>query len=75
MASDLSPLRRASLEKRLSSIERLLPRLSGSSAEKLLLERRSLLRLLHGLPLWAELPLSFSSADLPPSSSSHGLPF
>ncbi len=67
MASDLSPSRRASLEKRLETIERLLPRLSGSSSEKLLLERRSLLRLLHGLPLLASLPLSFSSADLPSS--------
>lgn len=63
-SSSLSPL-----EKRLETIERLLPRLSGEAAERLLFERRSLLRLRHGLPLSIELPLSFSSRDLLGSSS------
>lgn len=51
-------------ERRLATIERLLPRLSGDAAERLLLERRSLLRLIHGVPLSVELPLSVCSADL-----------
>lgn len=58
--SELSPE-----ERRLATIERLLPRLSdGETIERLLLERRSLLRLRHGLPLSVELPLSVCSADL-----------
>lgn len=72
----LSPGKKASLEQRLEAIERLLPRLSGEAEERLLIERRSLLRLLFDLPLCSSLPLSplsFSSADLSPSS--HGLPF
>ena len=52
------------LERRLATIERLLPRLSGEAEERLLRERRSLLRLLHGIPLSIELPLSVRSADL-----------
>jgi hypothetical protein len=55
-------------ERRLATIERLLPRLSGDAAERLLLERRSLLRLVHGVPLSVELPLSVCSADLCSSS-------
>lgn len=57
--SELSPE-----ERRLAIIDRLLPRLSGESADRLMIERRSLLRLLHGIPLGAPLPLSVSSADL-----------
>ena len=58
--SELSPE-----ERRLATIERLIPRLSdGEAIERLLLERRSLLRLRHGLPLAIELPLSVCSADL-----------
>ena len=56
--SELSPL-----ERRLATIERLLPRLSGEAEERLLRERRSLLRLRHGVPLGAQLPLSVRSAD------------
>jgi hypothetical protein len=56
---ELSPL-----ERRLATIERLLPRLSGEAEERLLRERRSLLRLRHGVPLGAQLPLSVRSADL-----------
>ncbi len=57
--SELSPL-----ERRLATIERLLPRLSGEAEERLLRERRALLRLIHGVPLSVELPLSVRSADL-----------
>jgi hypothetical protein len=57
--SELSPQ-----ERRLETIERLLPRLSGEAAERLMRERRSLLRLRHSLPLALELPLSFSSSSL-----------
>ena len=59
--SELSPQ-----ERRLETIERLLPRLlgDGEAREHLLRERRSLLRLRHGLPLAIELPLSVCSADL-----------
>ena len=59
--SELSPE-----ERRLATIERLLPRLSGDgkATERLLLERRSLLRLRHGVSLSVELPLSVCSADL-----------
>ncbi len=59
--SELSPE-----EKRLATIERLLPRLSGDgeAIERLLLERRSLLRLRHGVPLSVGLPPSVCSADL-----------
>lgn len=69
----LPPVRRLSPEeRRLETIERLLPRLSGDGAaiERLLLERRSLLRRLHGLPLAIELPLSLCSADLSSPSRS-----
>ena len=52
------------LERRLATIERLLPRLSGEAEERLLRERRSLLRLIHEVPLSVELPLSVRSADL-----------
>lgn len=64
--SELSPE-----ERRLETIERLLPRLSGDGAaiERLLLERRSLLRLVHRVPLSVELPLSVRSADLSSSPS------
>ena len=62
--SELSPE-----ERRLATIERLLPRLSGEAAERLLRERRSLLRLRHGVPLSVELPLSVCSADLSSPSS------
>lgn len=56
--------------KRLETIERLLPRLfgDGEATERLLFERRSLLRQLHGIPQGIELPLSVCSADLPPLS-------
>ena len=58
--SELSPE-----ERRLSTIERLLPRLSdGEAIERLQRERRSLLRLIHRIPLSVELPLSVCSADL-----------
>lgn len=61
--SELSPE-----ERRLETIERLLPRLSGEAAERLMRERRSLLRLVHRIPLSVELPLSVCSADLCSSS-------
>lgn len=59
--SELSPE-----ERRLATIERLLPRLSGDgeAIERLMRERRSLLRLIHRIPLSVELPLSVCSADL-----------
>ena len=57
--SELSPE-----ERRLETIERLLPRLSGEAAERLLFERRSLLRLIHNVQLSVELPFSVCSADL-----------
>lgn len=63
----LPPVRRLSPEeKRLETIERLLPRLSGDgeAIERLMRERRSLLRRLHNVPLCVELPLSVRSADL-----------
>ena len=63
----LPPVRRLSPEeRRLETIERLLPRLlgDGEARERLLRERRSLLRLIHGVPLSVELPLSVRSADL-----------
>jgi len=57
-------------ERRLATIERLLPRLSdGEAIDRLQGERRSLLRLCHGVPLSVELPLSVRSADLSPSLS------
>ena len=54
----------SAIDRRLSTIERLLPRLSGEAAERLLIERRSLLRIRHGIPLGAALPLSVCSSDL-----------
>lgn len=63
--SELSPE-----ERRLATIERLLPRLSdGEAIERLQRERRSLLRLIHRIPLSVELPLSVCSADLSSSPS------
>jgi hypothetical protein len=53
----------AALDRRIATIERLLPRLSGDAAERLMLERRSLLRIRHEIPLCCELPLSVCSAD------------
>lgn len=69
----LPPVRRLSPEeRRLETIERLLPRLcgDGEAIDRLLLERRSLLRRLHSLPLAIELPLSLCSADLSSPSRS-----
>lgn len=63
--SELSPQ-----ERRLETIGRLLPRLSdGEAIERLLRERRSLLRLRHSLPLAIELPLSVSPGSLSSSPS------
>lgn len=42
---------------RVATIERLLHKLSGDSAERLLRERRTLLRLIHGVELGVQLPL------------------
>lgn len=42
---------------RVATIERLLLKLSGDSAERLLRERRTLLRLIHGIELGVQLPL------------------
>ena len=65
-----SPSELSSEERRLATIERLLPRLSdGEAIERLQRERRSLLRLIHGVPLSVELPLSVCSADLSSPSS------
>ena len=44
-------------QSRVATIERLLPRLSGDSADGLLRERRTLLRLIHDVPMWVQLPL------------------
>ena len=61
----LSPSELSPEEKRLATIERLLPRLSdGEARERLMRERRSLLRIVHRIPLSVELPLSVCSADL-----------
>ena len=44
-------------QKRVATIERLLPRLAGDAADKLLRERRTLLRLIHDVPMLVQLPL------------------
>ena len=70
MLSPLSPSELSPEARRLATIERLLPRLSdGEAIERLQRERRSLLRLIHGVPLSVELPLSVCSADLSSPSS------
>jgi hypothetical protein len=42
---------------RVAIIERLLPRLSGDSADRLLQERRTLLRRIHDVPMMVQLSL------------------
>jgi len=42
---------------RVRIIEKLLPRLSGDAADRLLRERRTLLRRIHGVELAVQLPL------------------
>jgi hypothetical protein len=46
-------------QKRVDTINRLLPRLSGEAAERLLRERRTLLRLIHNIPQQIQLPLDW----------------
>lgn len=42
---------------RVRIIEKILPRLSGESHDRLSMERRTLLRRIHDIPMQAQLPL------------------
>jgi hypothetical protein len=42
---------------RVRIIEKILPRLSGDAADRLLQERRTLLRRIHDVPMMVQLPL------------------
>jgi hypothetical protein len=42
---------------RVRIIEKILPRLSGDAADRLLRERRTLLRRIHDVPMMVQLPL------------------